>query len=98
MRFSRVSFCILTAALPGLAATPVLSGQTATTAAPVAANSGTIDARINALIATLGKARTPSSAALSPDGNYVAWTVGGPHGSELHLTGIAPVGPQDGAW
>lgn len=43
--------------------------------------------------------RTPETAAISPDGNYVAWTVEGSSGWELHLTGIAPPGSvQDAAW
>jgi len=94
MRFCRVSFCLLGAALTALGAPFPSSGQTG-----LAAGSANLeDARIGALIETLGKARTPSAAALSPDGNYVAWTVREQHGSELHLTGIAPVGAQDGAW
>ena len=56
------------------------------------------DARISALLEMLGKARTPTMAAISPDGAYVAWTVRGTSSSELHLTGIAPAGAQDGAW
>jgi dipeptidyl aminopeptidase/acylaminoacyl peptidase len=94
MRFCRVSFCLLGAALTALGATPALSGQTRSTAA----SANPADARIGALIETLGKARTPSSAELSPDGSYVAWVVRGQHGPELHLTGIAPAGAQDGAW
>ena len=44
--------------------------------------------------------RTPVSAAISPDGTNLAWTVdGADRRSELHLTGIAPAGSaQDGAW
>jgi dipeptidyl aminopeptidase/acylaminoacyl peptidase len=56
------------------------------------------DSRITSLLQNLGRVRTPNTAAISPDGNYVAWTVSGAHGSELHLTGIAPAGAQDGAW
>lgn len=57
------------------------------------------DARVGALLETLGKARTPGMAAISPDGTYVAWTLGGRGGSELHVTGLAPEGAaQDGAW
>ncbi len=50
--------------------------------------SGT-DARISALMTTLGSVRSPSSASISPDGRYVAWSVAGAHGSELHLTALA---------
>jgi dipeptidyl aminopeptidase/acylaminoacyl peptidase len=62
-----------------------------TAASPAGAPS---NARIASLLESLGKVRTPTSAAISPDGNYVAWAVRGEHGSELHLTGIA----EDGAW
>src|SRR5258706_10016839 len=52
-------------------------------------------ARVGALLETLGKTRTPTMSAISPDGTNVAWTVG----KELHLTGLAPEGAaQDGAW
>jgi dipeptidyl aminopeptidase/acylaminoacyl peptidase len=57
------------------------------------------DARVGALLEMLGKVRTPIAAAISADGTYVAWTVGGRGGSELHVTGLAPEGSaQDGAW
>jgi dipeptidyl aminopeptidase/acylaminoacyl peptidase len=58
----------------------------------------TSDARIASLIQTLDRTRNPTSVAISPDGNYVAWAFNGLRGSELHLTGIAPVGAQDAAW
>ena len=65
-------------------------------AAP-AAQSG--DPRIASLLHDLGRVRTPQTAAISPDGTYVAWTVNGPQGSELHLTGLAPKdAAQDAAW
>jgi dipeptidyl aminopeptidase/acylaminoacyl peptidase len=57
------------------------------------------DARVGALLDVLGKVRTPTMAALSPDGTYVAWTVRGSGASELHITGLAAEGSaQDGAW
>jgi dipeptidyl aminopeptidase/acylaminoacyl peptidase len=57
------------------------------------------DARVGNLLEMLGKARTPRTAAISPNGQYVAWTVSGRGGDELHLTGLAPEGTaQDGAW
>ncbi len=81
----------------------LLVGATACTSAAVA-QSGSPEAmvplkqhdpRVGALLEALGKAKTPSVAAISPDGAYVAWTVG----RELHLTGLAPEGAaQDGAW
>src|ERR1700729_428115 len=86
MRFCRVSVCLLGAVLTALAATTASFGQVPTE-----------DARISALIESLGKARTPNSVELSPDGGSVAWTVRGQHGSELHLTGITPAGEPTGA-
>jgi dipeptidyl aminopeptidase/acylaminoacyl peptidase len=45
-------------------------------------------ARIGSLIETLGKTRTPSSAAISPDGTTVAWAVRTREGSQIHLTDV----------
>jgi dipeptidyl aminopeptidase/acylaminoacyl peptidase len=57
------------------------------------------DARVGELLQMLGKVRTPAAAAISPDGRYVAWTVRGGSGNELHITGLAPEGSaQDAAW
>ncbi len=95
MRFCRVSYCLFCVALTTLVATPVSFGQTA--AAAATASSSSSDARIGALLEALGKPRTPSSVALSPDGKFAAWTVGGRQGSELHLTGLGPNGVQEGA-
>ena len=73
----------------------LLLGQQADTTAPAR----TQNDRITSLLDTLRRVRTPETAAISPDGNYVAWTVEGPGGWELHLTGIAPPGSiQDPAW
>lgn len=47
------------------------------------------DARIGALIETLGKTKTPSSAAISPDGSTMAWAVRTREGSQIHLTDVA---------
>jgi dipeptidyl aminopeptidase/acylaminoacyl peptidase len=47
------------------------------------------DARIGTLIETLGKTRTPSSAAISPDGTTVAWAVRAGQKSQIHLTDVA---------
>jgi dipeptidyl aminopeptidase/acylaminoacyl peptidase len=54
-----------------------------------ATSSTTKDARIGALIETLGKTKTPSSAAISPDGTTVAWAVRTREGSQIHLTDVA---------
>jgi dipeptidyl aminopeptidase/acylaminoacyl peptidase len=51
------------------------------------------DARIGVLIETLGKTKTPGSAAISPDGTTVAWAVRGREGSEIHLTDVANPDP-----
>src|SRR4051794_17630297 len=56
------------------------------------------DSRITSLLESLGHVRAPQSAAISPDGNYVAWTITNARASELHLTGVAPAGAQDAAW
>jgi dipeptidyl aminopeptidase/acylaminoacyl peptidase len=51
------------------------------------------DARIGALIETLGKTRIPSYAAISPDGTTVAWDVRTREGSQIHLTDVANPDP-----
>src|SRR5580692_6159883 len=56
-------------------------------------SSTTRDARIGALIETLGKTKTPSSAAISPDGTTVAWAVRTRGGSQIHLTDVANPAP-----
>lgn len=56
------------------------------------------DSRISGLLQDLGKVRAPQTAAISPDGTYVAWTLTSGRASELHLTGLAPAGAQDAAW
>src|SRR5580765_1569137 len=45
--------------------------------------------RIGQMLELLGKTRTPSEAAISPDGKTVAWSVRGSRGVEIHLTEIA---------
>jgi dipeptidyl aminopeptidase/acylaminoacyl peptidase len=51
------------------------------------------DPRIGSLIDTLGKTRTPGSAAISPDGTTVAWSVRSADGSQIHLTDVADPTP-----
>jgi dipeptidyl aminopeptidase/acylaminoacyl peptidase len=51
------------------------------------------DSRIGSLIETLGKTKTPSSAAISPDGTTVAWAVRTRGGSQIHLTNVADPDP-----
>ena len=60
-----------------------LDGRAQTTASPAK------DPRIGALIETLGKTKTPSSAAISPDGTTVAWAVRSREGSQIHLSDVA---------
>ena len=57
-----------------------------------ASNASAADPRIASLLDSLGRVHAPTSAAISPDGNVVAWAVRGERGSELHLTRIAPAG------
>src|SRR3981189_133047 len=63
------------------------AARTQTTSSP-----GT-HARIGALIETLGKTKTPSSAAISPDGTTVAWAVRSREGSQIHLTNVSNPDP-----
>jgi dipeptidyl aminopeptidase/acylaminoacyl peptidase len=72
---------IRTALLPFLLSTSFLSSLAQGTSAPD-------DPRIGTLIATLGKTRTPTAAAISPDGKTVAWAVRGAKGEELHLSDL----------
>jgi dipeptidyl aminopeptidase/acylaminoacyl peptidase len=59
-------------------------------AAPTTAVSNTAnDGRIGALIETLGKTRTPSSAAISPDGATVAWAARSGGESQIRLSDVA---------
>src|ERR1700736_3651990 len=64
-----------------------LDGHAQTTSSPRK------DARIGALIETLGKTKTPSSSAISPDGTTVAWAVRSPEGSQIHLTDVSNPDP-----
>ena len=61
----------------------VSEGQAQTVSSP------SKDARIGSLIEALGKTRTPSSTAISPDGTTVAWAVRTREGSQIHLTDVA---------
>src|ERR1700704_3953259 len=58
-------------------------GQAQTTSSPGK------DARIGALIETLGKTKTPSSAAISPDGTTVGGGVRTREGSAIPLTDVS---------
>jgi dipeptidyl aminopeptidase/acylaminoacyl peptidase len=74
-----------------ITALPIL-GTTSEALAQTSSSSGK-DARIGALIETLGKTKTPSSAAISPDGTTVAWAVRSPEGSQIHLTDVSNPDP-----
>src|SRR5271168_655945 len=74
---------ILTATIAVLTVGAAIGGHAQTTA------STPKDAPIGALIETLGKTRTPSSAAISPDGTTVAWALRTREGSQIHLTDVA---------
>src|SRR5258708_9137103 len=74
-----------TTALVALGTTLDVQGQT--TSSPGK------DARIGALIETLGKTKTPNSAAISPDGTTVAWAVRSQEGSQIHLTNVSNPDP-----
>jgi dipeptidyl aminopeptidase/acylaminoacyl peptidase len=57
-----------------------------------ASTASAADPRIASLLDSLGHVHAPTSAAISPDGNTVAWTFHTEHRSELHLTRIVPAG------
>src|SRR5450756_1994517 len=104
MDFGRQFWIFARGLLAGLACT----GLSVTFSVPLVAQSGlpatlaplkTHDGRVSALIDALNRTRVPENAAISPDGTYVAWTLGGRSGGDLHVTGLAPEGTaQDGAW
>jgi dipeptidyl aminopeptidase/acylaminoacyl peptidase len=91
MTVADVRKCSLTSLLS--TTTAVLALGTAFGGQAHAASPSTKDARIGALIETLGKTRTPSSAAISPDGTTVAWAVRTHEGSQIHLTDVANPDP-----
>ncbi|MBS1822627.1 MAG: S9 family peptidase [Acidobacteria bacterium] len=54
-----------------------------------AQSSASRDPRIGQVLELLSKTRTPTAAAISPDGKTVAWSVRGAKGDEIHLTDLA---------
>jgi len=84
---SRSLTFVLSAATAVLILGAAIGGQAQTTTSTLN------DARIAALIEALGKTRTPSSAAISPDGTTVAWAVRTREGSQIHLTDVANPDP-----
>jgi dipeptidyl aminopeptidase/acylaminoacyl peptidase len=47
------------------------------------------DPRIESLLHTLSQTKLPTSAALSPDGSAVAWTVRTSEGSQIHMSSVS---------
>jgi dipeptidyl aminopeptidase/acylaminoacyl peptidase len=77
-----------------LLASTALMTLAAIASAPAETPTGTRkDARIGTLIETLGKTKTPSSAAISPDGTTVAWAVRTGESSQIHLSDVANPDP-----
>ncbi len=91
MTFADVCKCSVTP-FALFACTAVLTLGTSAGRAQTNASSSK-DPRIGELIETLGKTRTPSSAAISPDGTTVAWAVRAREGSQIHLTDVADPDP-----
>ncbi len=51
------------------------------------------DPRLAEIHAKMGRAKTPGGVAISPDGQLLAWTLGGREGLVLHLTEVANPNP-----
>jgi dipeptidyl aminopeptidase/acylaminoacyl peptidase len=51
-----------------------------------------INVQIEGLLDHLGRTQEPTTTSISPDGNYVAWTLLNSTGAELHLTRLAANG------
>jgi dipeptidyl aminopeptidase/acylaminoacyl peptidase len=78
---------ILSIAVSGFAFQNTSSAQAQPTA-PTAK-----DTRIASLIEALSKTKTPSAAAISPDGTTVAWAVRADGSSQIHLSNVANPDP-----
>ena len=92
----RSSFRLFLAAAAALLCLHLAALAQAAQPAPASTANAT-DPRIASLLDSLDRVRTPTFAAISPDGNTVAWTFHTEHGSEMHLTRIAPAGPSQPA-
>jgi dipeptidyl aminopeptidase/acylaminoacyl peptidase len=92
MTFADVRTCSITALLFILSTAVLTLGITAGGRAETNASTAK-DPRIGELIDTLGKTKTPSSAAISPDGTTVAWVVRAREGSQISLTDVANPDP-----
>src|ERR1700750_707524 len=87
MTVADVRLCSLSFLFSAITALLVL-GTTSEGQAQTTSSAGK-DARIGSLIETLGNTKTPSSAAISPDGTTVAWAARTREGSQIHLTSAA---------
>src|SRR5258705_10656412 len=84
----RCSFSPLFSAITALLILGITSeAQAQTTSSPGK------DARIGALIETLGKTKTPSSAPITPDATTVAWAVRAREVEQVHLTNVSVPDP-----
>ncbi len=91
MTFARIrplSFAALLTFLPAVFAVAPATAQTQ----PAPATKPK-DTRIGTLIDMLGKTRTPSQAAISPDGATVAWSLRAHGGYQIRLTDVANPDP-----
>jgi dipeptidyl aminopeptidase/acylaminoacyl peptidase len=73
----------------GLVATTLVSGPTALLGQSAAGSSKAVDPRIANVISELERTRTIHEAALSPDGQQIAWVVDGNGGTEIQVASTA---------
>jgi dipeptidyl aminopeptidase/acylaminoacyl peptidase len=73
----------------GLVATTLVSGPTALFGQSAAGSSKAVDPRIANVISELERTRTIHEAALSPDGQQIAWVVDGNGGTEIQVASTA---------
>jgi len=93
MTFARIRPLFFAAFLTFLPAVFAVAPAAAQTHPSPATNPAPKDPRIGALIDMLGKTRTPSQAAISPDGATVAWSLRTHSGYQIHLTDVANPDP-----
>jgi dipeptidyl aminopeptidase/acylaminoacyl peptidase len=88
VRAPTFSFCFFATTVVSILGFAV--GTNAQTNAVTSTNN---DVRISSLISSLGQTKTPTAAAISPDGTTVAWSLRTPQGSQIHLTDVANPDP-----
>ena len=93
MTYARIRPLFFAAFLTFLPAVFVVAPATAQTQPAPPAKPTPKDPRIGVLIDMLGKTRTPSQAAISPDGTTVAWSLRAHSGYQIHLTEVANPDP-----